>query len=152
MPIISPYAINGLKADPKRQPISRAIRVVPDLPRPGVMFQDITTLLPDHWVFKDAMDIFNARYRDMDISIVSAMWLEARGFTFGPAIALAMAAKFVPLRKPKKLPGEVISESYVLDYGTDGLKIRVDSVLRHHVRCGVCCPWGLRLAGLGSAS
>ncbi|KAL3746541.1 hypothetical protein ACJRO7_015494 [Eucalyptus globulus] len=131
-------AENGLKGDPRRQPISPAIRVVPDFSRPGLMFRDITTLLLDHKAFKDTVDIFVARYRDMDISVVSG--LEARGFTFGPAIALAMAAKFVPLCKPRKLPGEVISESYVLNYGTDGLEIRVGRVLRHHVRCGVCCP------------
>ncbi|XP_039165695.1 adenine phosphoribosyltransferase 5-like [Eucalyptus grandis] len=98
-------AEKGLKGDPRRQPISPAIRVVPDFPRPGLMFRDITTLLLDHKAFKDTVDIFVARYRDMDISVVSG--LEARGFTFGPAIALAMATKFVPLCKPRKLPAIV---------------------------------------------
>ncbi|KAF8009054.1 hypothetical protein BT93_J0134 [Corymbia citriodora subsp. variegata] len=119
-------AENGLKGDPRLQAISRAIRVVPDFPKPGIMFQDITTLLLDHKAFKDTVDIFVDRYRDMDISVVAGV--EARGFMFGPAIALAIGAKFVPLRKPRKLPGEVISESYVLEYGTDCLEMHVGAV------------------------
>ncbi|XP_056166323.1 adenine phosphoribosyltransferase 5 [Syzygium oleosum] len=119
-------AENGLKGDPRLQAISRAIRVVPDFPKPGIMFQDITTLLLDHKAFKDTVDIFVDRYRDMDVSVVAGV--EARGFMFGPAIALAIGAKFVPLRKPRKLPGEVISESYVLEYGTDCLEMHVGAV------------------------
>ncbi|XP_030548329.1 adenine phosphoribosyltransferase 5-like [Rhodamnia argentea] len=119
-------AENGLRGDPRLQAISRAIRVVPDFPKPGIMFQDITTLLLDHKAFKDTVDIFVDRYRDMDISVVAGV--EARGFMFGPAIALAIGAKFVPLRKPRKLPGEVISESYVLEYGTDCLEMHVGAV------------------------
>ncbi|XP_047328080.1 adenine phosphoribosyltransferase 5-like [Impatiens glandulifera] len=90
------------------------------------MFQDITTLLLNHKVFKDTIDIFVDRYRDMGISVVAG--IEARGLFFGPSIALAIGAKFVPLRKPNKLPGEVISESYVLEYGTDCLEMDVISV------------------------
>ncbi|KAK3438140.1 adenine phosphoribosyltransferase 5 [Eucalyptus grandis] len=119
-------AENGLKGDPRLQAISRAIRVVPDFPKPGIMFQDITTLLLDHKAFKDTVDIFVDRYRDMDVSVVAGV--EARGFMFGPAIALAIGAKFVPLRKPRKLPGEVIAESYVLEYGTDCLEMHVGAV------------------------
>ncbi|GAB2233529.1 hypothetical protein Droror1_Dr00002754 [Drosera rotundifolia] len=116
-------AENGLKGDPRLQAISNAIRVVPDFPKPGIMFQDITTLMLDHKAFKHTVDIFVERYRDMDISVVAGV--EARGFMFGPSIALAIGAKFVPLRKPRKLPGEVISESYVLEYGTDCLEMHV---------------------------
>ncbi|KAK1551430.1 hypothetical protein Q3G72_035404 [Acer saccharum] len=119
-------AENGLKGDPRFQAISQAIRVVPHFPKPGIMFQDITTLLLDHKAFKDTVDIFVDRYRDMDISVVAGV--EARGFMFGPSIALAIGAKFVPLRKPKKLPGEVISEAYVLEYGTDCLEMHVGAV------------------------
>ncbi|TXG62178.1 hypothetical protein EZV62_013541 [Acer yangbiense] len=96
-------AENGLKGDPRLQAISQAIRA-----------------------FKDTVDIFVDRYRDMDISVVAGV--EARGFMFGPSIALAIGAKFVPLRKPKKLPGEVISEAYVLEYGTDCLEMHVGAV------------------------
>lgn len=117
---------NGLKGDPRLQAISQAIRVVPHFPKPGIMFQDITTLLLDPEAFKHTIDIFVDRYRDMNISVVAGV--EARGFMFGPPIALAIGAKFVPLRKPKKLPGEVISESYELEYGTDCLEMHVGAV------------------------
>ncbi|KAJ6406212.1 hypothetical protein OIU84_009856 [Salix udensis] len=119
-------AENGLKSDPRLQGISEAIRVVPHFPKQGIMFQDITTLLLDHKAFKDTVDIFVDRYRGMNISVVAGV--EARGFVFGPAIALAIGAKFVPLRKPRKLPGKVISEAYELEYGTDCLEIHVGAV------------------------
>ncbi|KAF5748171.1 hypothetical protein HS088_TW04G00121 [Tripterygium wilfordii] len=119
-------AENGLKGDPRLEAIHQAIRVVPDFPKPGIMFQDITTLLLDHKVFKATVDIFVYRYRDMGISVVAG--IEARGFMFGPSIALAIGAKFVPLRKPRKLPGKVISEAYELEYGTDCLEMHIDAV------------------------
>ncbi|AQK53585.1 Adenine phosphoribosyltransferase 2 [Zea mays] len=72
--------------------------------RSGIMFNDITTLLLRPRVFKDAVDLFVERYRGMGIDAVAG--IEARGFVFGPAIALAIGAKFIPLRKPRKLPGE----------------------------------------------
>ncbi|WZZ30440.1 hypothetical protein YC2023_013841 [Brassica napus] len=119
-------AENGLKGDPRLEAISAAIRVVPNFPKKGIMFQDITTLLLDHKAFKHTIDIFVDRYKDMQISVVAGV--EARGFMFGPSIALAIGAKFVPLRKPGKLPGKVISESYELEYGHDRLEIHVDAV------------------------
>ncbi|KAK8473061.1 hypothetical protein PHAVU_001G050500 [Phaseolus vulgaris] len=119
---------NGAKKgeDPRLQAISEAIRVVPHFPKQGIMFQDITTLLLDHNAFKDAVGIFVDRYRDMDISVVAGV--EARGFIFGSSIALGIGAKFVPLCKAGKLPGEVISEKYVLEYGTDCLELHVGAV------------------------
>lgn len=117
---------DGLRGDPRLQAISEALRIVPHFPKPGIMFQDITTLLLDHKAFKGTVEIFVDRYRDMDISVVAGV--EARGFLFGPSVALAIGAKFVPLRKPKKLPGEVISEDYVLEYGTDRLEMHVGAV------------------------
>ncbi|KAG9150922.1 hypothetical protein Leryth_003052 [Lithospermum erythrorhizon] len=123
-------AENGLKGDPRLKSISDAIRVVPHFPKPGIMFQDITTLLLDHKAFKNTVDIFVDRYKDMNISVVAA-----RGFMFGTPIALAIGAKFVPLRKPKKLPeniskwaGDVISEAYELEYGNDRLEMHVGAV------------------------
>ncbi|KAG8491191.1 hypothetical protein CXB51_014303 [Gossypium anomalum] len=83
-------AENGLKGDPRLQAISNAIRVVPHFPKQGIMFQDITTLLLDHKAFKNTVDIFVDRYKDMDISVVAGV--EARGFMFGPTIALAIGA------------------------------------------------------------
>ncbi|KAF5755309.1 putative adenine phosphoribosyltransferase [Helianthus annuus] len=108
--------------------IKSTLRVVPDFPKPGILFLDITTLLLDPKAFKDTIDLFVERYKQKDISVVAG--IEARGFMFGPAIALAIGAKFVPLRKPKKLPGEVISEKYVLEYGTDCLEMHVGAVER----------------------
>ncbi|KAF8645948.1 hypothetical protein HU200_046453 [Digitaria exilis] len=113
-------------ADPRLQGISDAIRVVPHFPKQGIMFNDITTLLLRPGVFKDAVDLFVERYRGMGIDAVAG--IEARGFIFGPAIALAIGAKFIPLRKPRKLPGEVISEKYVLEYGTDCLQMHVGAI------------------------
>ncbi|KAJ8626578.1 hypothetical protein MRB53_019885 [Persea americana] len=112
--------------DPRIHGISSSIRVVPNFPKPGIMFQDITTLLLDPKAFKNTVDLFVERYKDKNISVVAGV--EARGFFFGPPIALAIGAKFVPLRKPRKLPGEVISQKYVLEYGTDCLEMHVGAV------------------------
>ncbi|CAO2833941.1 unnamed protein product [Amaranthus hypochondriacus] len=106
--------------------ISSTIRVIPNFPKPGVMFQDITTMLLDPQAFKDTIDLFVERYKGKDISVVAGV--EARGFIFGPPIALAIGAKFVPMRKPGKLPGEVISEEYSLEYGTDKMEMHVGAV------------------------
>lgn len=112
--------------DARVHDIKKRIRVVPDFPKPGIMFQDITTLLLDHKAFKNTIDLFVERYKDKNISVVAG--IEARGFIFGPPIALAIGAKFVPLRKPGKLPGEVISEEYTLEYGQDCLEMHVGAV------------------------
>ncbi|KAB2030279.1 hypothetical protein ES319_D05G220600v1 [Gossypium barbadense] len=112
--------------DPRISNISSAIRVIPDFPKPGIIFQDITTLLLDTKAFRDTIDLFVERYRGKDISVVAG--IEARGFIFGPPIALAIGAKFVPMRKPNKLPGEVLSEEYSLEYGKDTMEMHVDAV------------------------
>lgn len=112
--------------DPRIHGIKTKIRVVPNFPKPGIMFQDITTLLLDPKAFKDTIDLFVERYKGKNISVVAG--IEARGFIFGPPIALAIGAKFVPLRKPRKLPGEVISEEYILEYGRDCLEMHVGAV------------------------
>nr|UVX24209.1 adenine phosphoribosyl transferase 1 [Isodon rubescens] len=106
--------------------IASTIRVIPDFPKPGILFQDITTLLLDPKAFKDTIDLFVERYKGQNISVIAG--IEARGFIFGPPIALAIGAKFVPMRKPKKLPGEVISEEYSLEYGTDTMEMHVGAV------------------------
>ncbi|KAI3918694.1 hypothetical protein MKX01_042014 [Papaver californicum] len=112
--------------DPRIHGIQTKIRVVPNFPKPGIMFQDITTLLLDPKAFKDTVDLFVERYKWKNISVVAGV--EARGFIFGPPIALAIGAKFVPLRKPRKLPGKVISEEYVLEYGKDCLEMHIGAV------------------------
>ncbi|KAG6533128.1 hypothetical protein ZIOFF_006993 [Zingiber officinale] len=112
--------------DHRLRRIASSIRVIPEFPKPGILFQDITTLLLDPEAFRDTIDMFVERYRDKEISVVAG--IEARGFIFGPPIALAIGAKFVPMRKPKKLPGEVISEEYSLEYGTDKMEMHVGAV------------------------
>ncbi|KAF8379256.1 hypothetical protein HHK36_028688 [Tetracentron sinense] len=112
--------------DPRINGIKTRIRVVPNFPQPGIMFQDITTLLLDPKAFKNTVDLFVERYKGKNISVVAG--IEARGFIFGPPIALAIGAKFVPLRKPRKLPGEVISEEYILEYGRDCLEMHIGAV------------------------
>lgn len=106
--------------------IASAIRVIPDFPKPGIMFQDITTLLLDHTAFQDSINILVERFKDKNITVVAG--IEARGFIFGPPVALALGAKFVPMRKPGKLPGKVIFEEYVLEYGTDRIEMHVGAV------------------------
>ncbi|CAM6024318.1 unnamed protein product [Sphagnum balticum] len=106
--------------------ISSSIRAIPDFPMKGIMFRDVTTLLLDHQAFKDSIDIFVERYQDQKIDVVAG--IEARGFIFGPPIALAIGAKFVPIRKPKKLPGPVISQEYTLEYGTDRIEMHLGAV------------------------
>ncbi|KAL0904253.1 hypothetical protein M5K25_026336 [Dendrobium thyrsiflorum] len=112
--------------DPRLEGIASAIRVVPNFPKPGIMFKDITTLLLDPNAFKNTIDLFVERYSGKGIDAVAGV--EARGFIFGPPIALAIGAKFIPLRKPRKLPGEVISEKYILEYGSDCLEMHVGAV------------------------
>ncbi|KAJ1700344.1 hypothetical protein LUZ63_000123 [Rhynchospora breviuscula] len=121
--------INGTIEDPRLKAITSSIRVVPDFPKPGIMFNDITTLLLQPKVFKDVIDMFVERYKGMRIDAVAG--IEARGFIFGPPVALEIEAKFIPLRKPKKLPGEVISEKYVLEYGKDCLEMHVGALEAH---------------------
>ncbi|KAM0906322.1 hypothetical protein ACQ4PT_016830 [Festuca glaucescens] len=83
-------------------------------------------LLLDPQAFHDTTDLFVERYKDKGITVVAGV--EARGFIFGPPIALAIGAKFVPIRKPKKLPGQMISEEYSLEYGTDKIEMHAGAV------------------------
>ncbi|NQY75035.1 MAG: adenine phosphoribosyltransferase [Candidatus Margulisbacteria bacterium] len=97
------------------------VRDVPDFPKPGITFKDITPLLLSPVAFKSAIDQLVVPYQDEKIDFVVSA--EARGFIFGPPVAMALNAGFIPLRKPGKLPGETIEESYKLEYGTDTLQI-----------------------------
>ncbi|XP_065880661.1 adenine phosphoribosyltransferase 1-like isoform X2 [Euphorbia lathyris] len=125
-PLLNPKMAAQDEIDPRIKGISSSIRVIPDFPKPGILFQDITTLLLDTKAFKDTIDLFVERYKEKDISVVAGV--EARGFIFGPPIALAIGAKFVPMRKPNKLPGKVISEEYSLEYGTDKIEMHEGAV------------------------
>ena len=113
-------------ADPRRAQIAASIRVIPDFPKAGIMFQDVSTLLLDPPAFQAAIDLFVERYASMDIQCVAGF--EARGFVFGPPVALALKVPFVMLRKPGKLPGEAIGEDYVTEYSTDRIEVHAGAV------------------------
>src|SRR5438309_11597566 len=101
------------------EPLKELIRTVPDFPKPGILFYDITTLLKDKVGFAQLIDAFAAHYINRDIDLV--LGIEARGFIFGPALAYRLNAGFVPVRKPRKLPAATARVSYDLEYGTDAL-------------------------------
>ena len=99
---------------------------VPDFPVKGVLFKDITTLIRDPDAFQEAIDALVDRYIDQDIDVVAS--IEARGFIFGAPMAYELAAGFVPIRKPGKLPADKISATYTLEYGTNALEIHKDAI------------------------
>jgi adenine phosphoribosyltransferase len=103
------------------------IREIPDHPKPGILFYDLTTLLQDPRGFQSLVDRLCAHYNgNKKVDIVAG--IEARGFIFAPALAYRLGAGFVPVRKPKKLPWQVASVTYQLEYGTDQLEIHKDAI------------------------
>ena len=102
------------------------IRNIQDFPKPGIGFKDITTLLKDGEAFKEAIDKIVENLKDKDIDYVVGP--EARGFLLGAPVAYALGAGFVPIRKPGKLPAEVVSFEYDLEYGTDKIEMHKDSI------------------------
>jgi adenine phosphoribosyltransferase len=102
------------------------IREVPDFPKPGINFYDITTLLKDGQGFRAVIDGLKARYASAGVEVV--LGIEARGFIFAPALAYALGVGFVPVRKPKKLPAACERVEYALEYGTDVLEIHKDAI------------------------
>mgnify|MGYP003572370319 CR=1 FL=1 len=102
------------------------IRNVPDFPKPGIQFKDITTLLQEGPVFKYIIDGWKERYADKGLTAI--VGADARGFIFGGALAYAMELPFIPVRKKGKLPAETISEDFELEYGTDTLEMHVDAL------------------------
>jgi len=106
--------------------IKEFIRDVPDFPKKGIVFKDITPLLRSHAAFEETLDALAAPHRGSPPDLVAGV--ESRGFIFGAGVALRLGAGFVPIRKPGKLPAESISESYELEYGTDELQIHADAV------------------------
>ena len=106
--------------------LKKQIREVPDFPKPGILFYDITTLLKDKLGFAQLIDALTAKYLNKDIDLV--LGIEARGFIFGPALAYRLNAGFVPVRKPKKLPAETVKWTYDLEYGSDTLEIHKDAI------------------------
>ena len=102
------------------------IREVPDFPKPGINFYDITTLLKDPTGLKRILDALAERYKDSKIDTV--VGIEARGFFFAPALAYSLGAGFVPVRKPGKLPHKTRTLEYALEYGTDTLEMHEDAI------------------------
>jgi adenine phosphoribosyltransferase len=113
-----------------RNHLKKLIREVPGFPKPGILFYDITTLLKDGPGFHDVIDALKRHYQGSGVDMV--IGIEARGFIFAPALAYALGAGFVPVRKPKKLPSDRVSVSYQLEYGTDSLEIHRDAIDRGH--------------------
>jgi adenine phosphoribosyltransferase len=108
--------------------LKRLIREVPDFPKPGILFYDITTLLKDPIGLHRAVDALANHYLDRKIDRV--VGIEARGFIFAPMVAYRLNAGFVPVRKPKKLPAETVRATYNLEYGQDALEMHRDAVSR----------------------
>ena len=108
------------------EPLKALIRTVPDFPKPGILFYDITTLLKDQAGFAQMIDALAAHYIGQNVDLVLA--IEARGFIFGPALAYRLNAGFVPVRKPRKLPAKTARVNYDLEYGTDSLEIHLDAI------------------------
>jgi adenine phosphoribosyltransferase len=102
------------------------IRDIPDFPKPGVLFKDITPLLSNPDAFRTAIDLLEEQFRDRGVDVIAAA--EARGFIFGAPLAVRMNAGFVPIRKPGKLPYATIAEEYQLEYGNDRLEIHSDAL------------------------
>lgn len=110
----------------KRKPLKAYIRDIPDFPKPGILFRDITPLLNNPDAFKRALNDLAKHYKNKKIDVVAAV--EARGFILGGAIAAKLNSRFVPIRKKGKLPWKTNSVTYELEYGTDTLQIHQDSI------------------------
>lgn len=106
--------------------LAKTVRNIPDFPKKGIVFRDITTLLKDSNSFRRALDLFYERYKDDKIQKVACV--EARGFILGAALAARLGAGFVPIRKKGKLPAEKIQEQYALEYGSDVIEIHKDAI------------------------
>jgi adenine phosphoribosyltransferase len=106
--------------------INEAIRSIPDFPKKGIIFKDVTTLLKNGDLFAEAVDYMYDHYRNIDIDLVAG--IEARGFIFGAALAYKLNVGFIPIRKSGKLPAKTIEETYSLEYGTDNLEMHEDAI------------------------
>lgn len=110
--------------------LKKLIREVPDFPKPGINFYDITTLLKDPSGLEETIDSLTELCRGLDIDTV--IGVESRGFIFGAPLAYQLGVGFIPVRKPKKLPSDTVSVSYELEYGTDSLEMHKDAVGEGH--------------------
>ena len=106
--------------------ISEAIRDVPDFPKKGIIFKDISTLLGEAKLFAQSVDLLEESVKDRSYHTIAA--IESRGFIFGSVLAYKMGLNFVPIRKPGKLPARTISEEYALEYDTDRIEMHADAL------------------------
>lgn len=106
--------------------IKSSIKSIPDYPKPGILFRDVTSLMEDAAAYKATIDLLVAKYKDMGFTKV--VGTEARGFLFGAPLALELGVGFVPVRKPGKLPRETVAQTYELEYGVDTLEIHTDAI------------------------
>lgn len=109
-------------------PIKSRIRTIPDHPQKGIMFRDITTLIKDPVGFRLVIDNLTQRYIKGDIEFDLIVGIEARGFIIGGALSYTLGKGFIPIRKPGKLPAEVETQEYQLEYGTDEIEIHKDAI------------------------
>ena len=116
MPLYRKKIMNSLK---------QALRTIPDFPKPGIQFQDISPLLQDPTYFNDTIHALRKHHQNDAIDLIAG--IESRGFIFGSALAYALGCGTVLIRKPNKLPGTVYQQSYDLEYGTDALEIQTDA-------------------------
>ncbi|MCB1518680.1 MAG: adenine phosphoribosyltransferase [Hyphomicrobiaceae bacterium] len=102
------------------------VRTIPDYPKPGILFRDITTLIEHPDGFRESVERMASEHRGLGITHVAG--IEARGFIFGAAVAISLGVGFVPIRKSGKLPGETIGQNYALEYGVDTIEMHADVI------------------------
>ena len=115
------HSVEGFHMD-----LKSTIRSIPDFPKPGILFRDITTMLKDGAAFSFVIGKLAQRYRSSSLEAIAG--IESRGFIFGAALAAKLGTGFIPIRKPGKLPASTISAEYSLEYGTDRIEMHVDAV------------------------
>ena len=107
--------------------IKASIKSIPDYPKAGILFRDVTSLMEDPAAYKATIELLAETYKDMGFTKI--VGTEARGFLFGAPLALELGVGFIPVRKPGKLPRETVAQSYELEYGTDTLEIHTDAIV-----------------------
>lgn len=117
---------NPVALTPTVERIKSAIRDIPDFPKPGILFKDITTVLKDPTLFQDVVQYFYDQVKDQNVQYVAG--IESRGFILGAPLACKLGAGFVPIRKMGKLPGLVERHEYDLEYGSDCIEIHADAI------------------------
>ena len=115
-----------MKIEMRKMDLLKTIRNIPDFPKKGIQFKDITTLIKDPEAFKYACDQIVKEHKGKGIKKI--VGIESRGFIFGSVVAYNLGIGFVPIRKPKKLPAKVVSETYSLEYGTDTIEMHADAI------------------------